>query len=133
MAGASVSEDYLPRHFDDDDDEVDKPLIAGAKSTLAPERKIKVWEHAGLAAYWFGWSFLFLPLMVVVIPLQVTRLADDGSKGAALARALLLGSFVSLFAAPTFGSISDYYTHRYVRLSAPLFLSRAPPSARLGT
>ncbi len=111
----SMSEEYLPRHFDDDDEE-DKPLIATEKvGARLVERRVKVSEHAGLAFYWFGWSFLMLPLLVVIFPLQIYRLSDDVSKGTAMGTSLLLGSFVSLFAAPTFGSISDHSTHPFGR------------------
>lgn len=113
------TEEYLPRHFDDDEDDTEKPLIASKHAALlaagsSPERRVPMQEHAGLAFYWFGWSFLWLPLLVVVIPLQIFQLTSDENKGAAMGTSLLLGSFVSLFAAPTFGSMSDHSTHPMV-------------------
>ena len=118
---------YLP---DDDSLDEDQPLVSssgGAKSPLSGssggnqsasrsvrpvhERVVTPQEQAALATYWFGWSFLWLPLLVVVIPSQIIRLSSDEDKGAAMGTALLLGSFVSLFAAPVFGSLSDHSTH----------------------
>jgi MFS family permease len=108
---------YLPG-VEDDDSLENQPLVANQGSASHPhavkltqERPVPAVEQAALAAYWFGWSFLWLPLLVVVIPLQIMRLARDEDKGAAMGTALLLGSFVSLFAAPVFGSLSDTSTH----------------------
>jgi hypothetical protein len=78
-------------------------------------RTMTVSEHFALSSYWFGWSFLWLPLLVVIIPSQVMHLAGDADKGAAMGTSLFLGSFVSLFAAPLFGYMSDNSLSKYGR------------------
>ncbi len=77
--------------------------------------RVQHYQFAALAAYWFGWSFLWLPLLIVLIPFQILSLApNQQSKGSALGSTLLLGSFVSLFCAPLFGSWSDSSRHPMV-------------------
>jgi len=116
-----LAEDYLPPHADDEDVEdrplIDRPNKLTGAALMWPQsgRKLALVEHFALAFYWFGWSFLWLPLLVVIIPLQISRLTDDVGKGAAMGTSLLLGSFVSVFAAPAFGSLSDHSTHRFGR------------------
>ena len=66
---------------------------------------------AALSCYWFGWSFLWLPLLIVIIPVQAEQLAGDASKGATLGSVLILGSVVSVLTAPLLGSYSDSSTH----------------------
>lgn len=86
------------------------PSSSSASSSSSSSRSPQRVGHstfAALAAYWFGWSFLWLPLLIVIIPFQVLSLAPAQSKGSALGSTLLLGSFVSLFCAPLFGSLSD--------------------------
>ena len=84
---------------------------AGSGSGSGSGRSLGAVHFAALAAYWFGWSFLWLPLLIVIIPFQVLTLAPHQSKGSALGSTLLLGSFVSLFCAPLFGSWSDSSRH----------------------
>jgi hypothetical protein len=36
-----------------------------------PAVKVQQYHLAALATYWFGWSFLWLPLLIVIIPYQV--------------------------------------------------------------
>lgn len=38
-----------------------------------------VGQHAAMASYWFGWSFLWLPLLIVLIPFQVAHIAGPGT------------------------------------------------------
>ena len=108
-------EGFMPG-YDDDEYGEDQPFLSSSKSFNDDNNSnFRTVDHAALAAYWFGWSFLWLPLLVVIIPLQVFHLAGDAGKGAAMGTALLMGSFVSLFAAPIFGSLSDHSTHKMGR------------------
>lgn len=62
-------------------DHEDRPLlrVSSDDQTGVPTRVIRQQQklsccspkYVGVALYWFGWSFLWLPLFVVVIPLQV--------------------------------------------------------------
>lgn len=79
------------------------------------EEKVSLWRQAALSAYWFGWSFLWLPLFVVIIPFQVIAIAGEKSKGSSLGETLLLGSLSALVFAPVFGFMSDRSTSRYGR------------------
>lgn len=83
---------------------------ASSSSLNSPSSRPTRTNHftfAALALYWFGWSFLWLPLLIVIIPYQVLSLAPHSSKGSALGSTLLFGSVVSLVCAPLFGSWSD--------------------------
>ena len=97
---------------------------------------------AALSCYWFGWSFLWLPLLIVIIPIQAEQLAGDASKGATLGSVLILGSVVSVLTAPLMGSYSDSSTHPQGRrrpfmvvggvlASVALLLLAAAPSLEL--
>jgi hypothetical protein len=47
----------------------------GATSNLYRGQPMRVHHYklAALAMYWFGWSFLWLPLLIVIIPFQVSN------------------------------------------------------------
>lgn len=61
-----------------------------------------------LAAYWFGFSFLTLPMLTVILPFQVRELMPEGSShGSALGQVYLVGSLLSIPVGPIFGSMSD--------------------------
>jgi hypothetical protein len=121
---------HQPVHMpltDSDDDEESAPLIrsssngAGARerqrlAAAAKGHKVGLLHHAALSTYWFGWSFVWLPLLIVILPSQIVHIAGDSSKGSSLGTTLLLGSVASLFCAPLFGSMSDRCTHHRVSI-----------------
>lgn len=80
-----------------------------------PKKKMTFRDHAGLSSYWFGWAFLWMPLLVVIIPSQVANIVGDASKGSALGQTMLMGSFISVFCAPIIGSASDSCKHKLGR------------------
>ena len=82
---------------------------------LSEGKRVPLSTIVALSSYWFGWSFLWLPLLIVLIPVQAEALAGDASKGAALGSILILGSGVSVLTAPLLGSYSDSSTHPYGR------------------
>lgn len=49
------------------EDGADKRKGGAATSAAFP-----LWKQAALSAYWFGWSFMWLPLFTIIIPLQVS-------------------------------------------------------------
>ena len=79
------------------------------------KRRIPLTRILALSCYWFGWSFLWLPLLIVIVPTQAKQFVGDEGKGAALSQILMLGSVVSVLAAPLLGSYSDSCTHSYGR------------------
>jgi hypothetical protein len=78
-------------HDHDDPEGDDKPLLSGgdddmdpndaesrlrfarakAALTSGPTQKLTTFQFVTLSMYWFGWSFLWLPLLIVIIPMQV--------------------------------------------------------------
>ena len=87
-----------------------------AALNLHDKSRIPLTRILALSSYWFGWSFLWLPLLIVIVPTQAKQfVGDDGGKGAALSQILMLGSVVSVVAAPVLGSYSDSCTHWYGR------------------
>lgn len=87
----------------------------GVSGGAGGDEAVSLWRHAALSTYWFGWSFLWLPLFVVIIPFQVLTIAGDEAKGSSLGETLLMGSLASLLFAPVFGFMSDRSTSRWGR------------------
>lgn len=113
----SSGSDMYSRSYNQDDDEGPGEEIAffgGGKDYGAP-KPLSNWKLAALSMYWFGFSFMWLPLFIVIIPLQVFTIAGDEAKGSSLGTTLLFGSLSSLVCAPMFGSLSDVSTHRMGR------------------
>ena len=86
-----------------------------AALNLHDKSRIPLSHILALSCYWFGWSFLWLPLLIVIVPTQAKQFVGDEVKGAALSQILMLGSVVSVVAAPLLGSYSDSCTHSYGR------------------
>ncbi|GAB5360060.1 hypothetical protein AAMO2058_000595100 [Amorphochlora amoebiformis] len=97
------------RKIEDVEDEGDKQV----------KRMLSTFELFGLSIYWFGWSALMGPLLLVVIPKQVNILSrgSTSAKATALAETLQWGAIVALLTAPLAGSISDTSVHRWGRRS----------------
>ena len=60
-----------------------------------------------ISIFWFALNFHWSALGLIILPGQVFRIAGDAHKGEALAFVLIPGAFVSLFANPLFGWLSD--------------------------
>ncbi len=60
-----------------------------------------------ISIFAFALNFHWAALGIIIIPSQVLKIAGDLNKGAALAFVLVPGAFVSLFANPLFGWLSD--------------------------
>src|SRR5436305_8006752 len=65
--------------------------------------------------FWLALSFHWAALGIIILPSQVFKIAGNADKGVALAFVLVPGAFVSLFANPLFGRVSD---RRHGRLAA---------------
>ena len=61
-----------------------------------------------MGAYWFGWAFLWMPLLVVVIPHQTEQIVGVDLKGSKMGNLFLFGSVGSLLFSPLFGHLSDF-------------------------
>jgi len=64
-------------------------------------------EFLFIGSFWFGWSFVWMPLVAVMIPRQLSTIVDDDHKGFKMNQAFLLGSIGSMVLSPLFGFMSD--------------------------
>jgi MFS family permease len=69
-----------------------------------------------LSIFWFALNFHWAALGIIILPSQVFKLVGDLHKGEALAFILIPGAFVSLFANPLFGMLSDRMRGRLAAL-----------------
>ena len=60
-----------------------------------------------ISIFWLALSFHWAALGIIILPSQVFKIAGNADKGVALAFVLVPGAFVSLFANPLFGMLSD--------------------------
>jgi len=60
-----------------------------------------------ISIFWLALNFHWAALGIIILPSQVFKIAGDQFKGEALAFVLVPGAFVSLFANPLFGMLSD--------------------------
>lgn len=60
-----------------------------------------------ISIFWLALNFHWAALGIIILPSQVFKLVGDLDKGQALAFVLIPGAFVSLFANPLFGMLSD--------------------------
>src|SRR5579859_843647 len=84
-----------------------------AAGLLSPRRlaialpRLRWTQIVAISIFWFGLNFHWSALGIIVLPSQVLKLVGDANKGSALAYVLIPGAFVSLFANPLFGMLSD--------------------------
>jgi len=69
--------------------------------------KLRWQQILAISIFWFGLNFHWTALGIIIIPGQVLKMVGDLHKGEALAFVLIPGAFVSLFANPLFGMLSD--------------------------
>jgi MFS family permease len=81
-------------------------------------------RHLGLAAFWFGLNFHWIPILPVLIPYQVGHLLPRESQGRGLALIFGLGAVFAVALPPLVGAYSD-------RLSTPW--GRRRPIMAVGT
>jgi len=101
----------VPRKIEDIEEEDD-----GDPDKRRNKRLWSSYEMFGLSVYWFGWSALMGPLLLVVLPLFVAKFAEK-SKNSVLGNTLIYGSIVAVIVAPLSGSLSDTCTHQWGRRS----------------
>jgi MFS family permease len=69
--------------------------------------KLRWTQILAISIFWLATNFHWTALLIIVLPSQVFKIVGDLHKGEALAFVLVPGAFVSLFANPLFGALSD--------------------------
>jgi len=88
-------------------------LEHGNEGAAAPRRlgialpKLRWTQILAISIFWLALNFHWSALGIIILPSQVFKIAGDLNKGEALAFVLVPGAFVSLFANPLFGMLSD--------------------------
>ncbi len=78
-----------------------------AHSAVPALPKIR-WTHIlSISIFWLALNFHWAALAIIILPSQVYKIVGNADKGVALAFVLVPGAFVSLFANPLFGTLSD--------------------------
>lgn len=80
-----------------------------------------------ISIFWFALNFHWSALGIIILPSQVFKLVGTQQQGEALAFILVPGAFISLFANPLFGMLSDETRGRLARFG------RRRPYILLGT
>ncbi len=99
--------------------QADKPAI------LLP--KLRWLQIFAISIFWFALNFHWSALGIIILPSQVFKLVGTLQQGEALAFILVPGAFISLFANPLFGMLSDETRGRLARFG------RRRPYILLGT
>src|SRR5260221_11301847 len=80
---------------------------------IAPRRpaitlpRLRWTQILAISIFCFALNFHWTALRIIILPSQVFNIAGNATKGTALAYVLVPGAFVSLFANPLFGMLSD--------------------------
>ncbi|MHB8597299.1 MAG: MFS transporter [Ktedonobacteraceae bacterium] len=69
--------------------------------------KLRWTQILAISIFWLALNFHWAALGIIILPSQVFKLVGNANKGVALAFVLVPGAFVSLFANPLFGLLSD--------------------------
>lgn len=69
--------------------------------------KVRWTQILAISIFWFALNLHWSALGIIILPSQVFKMVGDAQKGEALAFVLVPGAFVSLFANPLFGLLSD--------------------------
>ena len=69
--------------------------------------KLRWTQILAISIFWLALNFHWAALGIIILPSQVFKIVGDANKGVALAFVLVPGAFVSLFANPLFGLLSD--------------------------
>jgi MFS family permease len=76
-------------------------------SVAIPLRRLSLGQILAISIFYFALNFHWAALGLIVLPSQVFKMVGELHKGEALAFVLVPGAFVSLFANPLFGLLSD--------------------------
>ncbi len=78
-----------------------------SKSDALHLPRLRWLQILAISIFWFALNFHWSALGIIILPSQVFKLVGELQKGEALAFILVPGAFVSLFANPLFGMLSD--------------------------
>src|SRR5579863_831454 len=87
------------------DEDAKNALSARRLSITLP--KLRWTQILAISIFWLALNFHWAALGIIILPSQVFKMVGDANKGVALAFVLVPGAFVSLFANPLFGLLSD--------------------------
>lgn len=88
-------------------------LEQGGEKVVSPGRhalnlpRLRWTQILAISIFWLALNFHWAALGIIILPSQVFKIVGDLNKGTALAFVLVPGAFVSLFANPLFGMLSD--------------------------
>ena len=103
------------------------------EGVLSPDKtalllpKLRWLQIFAISIFWFALNFHWSALGIIILPSQVFKLVGTLHQGEALAFILVPGAFISLFANPLFGMLSDETRGRFARFG------RRRPYILLGT
>src|SRR5260370_9783254 len=69
--------------------------------------KVRWTQILDISIFWFALNLHWSALGIIILPSQVFKMVGSAQQGEALALVLVRGAFVSLFANPLFGMLSD--------------------------
>jgi len=78
-----------------------------ATNNSDPRPHLSTYKQLLLSFYWFSTNMMWAAILIITMPSQIKSAVGDANKGSALGLALAAGAFVSMLAAPVFGSLSD--------------------------
>jgi MFS family permease len=82
-------------------------MAAPALQSVMVRARMSTWRQILLSFYWFSTNMMWSAVLIITMPSQIKSAVGDATKGSALGLALGAGAFISMVAAPVFGSLSD--------------------------
>ncbi len=107
--------------------ESQKEGVLSPDKTVLRLPKLRWLQIFAISIFWFALNFHWSALGIIILPSQVFKLVGTLHQGEALAFILVPGAFISLFANPLFGMLSDETRGRFARFG------RRRPYILLGT
>ena len=107
--------------------EPQKEELLSPDKIVIPLPKLRWLQIVAISIFWFALNFHWSALGIIILPSQVFKLVGTLHQGEALAFILVPGAFISLFANPLFGMLSDETRGRFARFG------RRRPYILLGT
>jgi MFS family permease len=89
--------------------------VATPISVVAPTRRVSIFDHMNINAFWIAQNFHWQALLAIVLPSMVAKFLGDANKDINLAIVVIWGTIVAIIVNPLVGAISDYATFRMGR------------------
>lgn len=84
-------------------------------AVVTPTRRVSLFEHMNLNAFWIANNFHWQALLAIVLPSMVVKFLGEENKDINLALVVVWGTIVAIVVNPLVGAISDYVTFRMGR------------------